>query len=490
MQKNGAMTWKDPAVAALIEKKKVFNKKVSLFINDVIHFKKMMNGWPSKFREEKGKITAPIPQEASTVISKLMSDYQEIGDEGKQLIGEQYSLFLARLKRRNQRTQKPQASPTAEAPAAQPAAPAPDLASQIKASEEYYLISEASNPLTRFFNQLLSPGIGLDSEAARIRKYRVSLLNTSADLYKGLKKLQSQIVKSGPQTILLSANLLDKVETDYIFISSGLQSFKEALPQGTEDDGGELPPTDRGTASAKGKSPGKAVKDQHEAKILAACASVITDVQSVINSPDFPHTDGLQHLIHLSQVFHNVTTESKLEMAGELASAYKEELAKTCEHHLIPLQNSFRDIQTHLLQRSNSTEKLQAVAQNFLGKWRHQLSPFDKTSAIRLDVYKLAGEARENVDTIMNELEKGLDSEIISPHIALIGQYIQLINAKIQVLKATTRGVSHHPQFMNMLQNRQLSDYNIKLSPKEQEKLKTLVESRRLREIEKMEKGK
>ena len=103
MQKNGAMTWKDPAVAALIEKKKVFNKKVSLFINDVIHFKKMMNGWPSKFREEKGKITAPIPQEASTVISKLMSDYQEIGDEGKQLIGEQYSLFLARLKRRNQR---------------------------------------------------------------------------------------------------------------------------------------------------------------------------------------------------------------------------------------------------------------------------------------------------------------------------------------------------------------------------------------------------
>ena len=109
MQKNGAITWKDPAVSALIEKKKVLNKKISLFINDVIHFKKMMNGWPSKFHEEKGKITMPIPQEASTVISKLMSDYQEIADESKQIVGEQYSLLLARLKRRNQRAQKPQA---------------------------------------------------------------------------------------------------------------------------------------------------------------------------------------------------------------------------------------------------------------------------------------------------------------------------------------------------------------------------------------------
>lgn len=489
MQKNGAMTWRDQAVSALIDKKKVLNKKISLFINDVIHFKKMMNGWPSKFHEEKGKITAPIPQEASTVIAKLMSDYQEIGDESKQIISEQYSIFLARLKRRNQRTQKPQAG-AAEAQPAPAAEPAADLSAQIKASEEYYLISEASNPLTRFFNQLLSPGIGLDSEAARIRKYRVSLLNTSADLYKGLKKLQSQIVKSGPQTILLAANLLDKVETDYIFIASGLQSFKDALPQGTEDDGGELPPTDKGEVSTKNKPLGKAVKNQHEAKILAACASVITDVQSVINSPDFPRTDGLQHLMHLAKVFHGASVEGKLEIAGELAHSYKEELAKTCTHHQIPLQNSFRDIQTYLLQNSSAQDKLQVVAQNFLGKWKHQLSPFDKTSAIRLDIYKLAGEARLNVDTIMNELEKGLNSEIISPHIVLVGQYLQLINAKIQVLKATTRGVSHHPQFMNMLQNRQLSDYNIKLSPKEKEKLQSLVESRRLREIEKMQRGK
>src|ERR1035441_7113917 len=114
MQKNGAMTWRDPAVAALIEKKKGLNQKISLFINDLIHFKKMMNGWPAKFHEEKGKITAPIPQEAATVISKLISDYQEIGDESKRIISEQYSLFLARLKRRNQRAQKPKAGPAAE----------------------------------------------------------------------------------------------------------------------------------------------------------------------------------------------------------------------------------------------------------------------------------------------------------------------------------------------------------------------------------------
>jgi len=485
MQKNGAITWRDPAVAALIEKKKVLNKRISTFINDVIHFKKMMNGWPSKFHEEKGKITQPIPQEASTVISKMMSDYQEIGSDSKKIIGEQYSLFLSRLKRRNQKSQsKPQVTPSVA-----PAAPETNLSEQINAGSDYYLISEASNPLTRFFSQLLSPGIGLDSESARIRKYRVSLLNTAADLYNSLKKLQLEIVKSGPQSILLSSNLLNKVESDYIFINSGLQSFKDILPEGIDDAGGNIPPPKNiGEKSHKSKSQADAVKDQHEAKIIQEVIDIITDVQSVINSPDFPATAGLQQIIILAKAFRAANQENKLKIADELFIVYRDEIAKTCAQHLIPPQNSFRDIQTYLVKNMSGSahDKLQAVAQNILGKWKHQISPFDKTSAFRLDIYKLAGEARVEIDKIMNYLEEGLNTEALEPHISKAGGLLRLINSKMHTLKAATRGVGYQPQFMNQLQSGQLSDYDIKLNPKEKTKLETRLENERLREIDKM----
>ena len=51
----------DPAQEKLRQSKAAWNKSVSAFINDVIHFKKLMNGWPSKYFKERSKITLPIP---------------------------------------------------------------------------------------------------------------------------------------------------------------------------------------------------------------------------------------------------------------------------------------------------------------------------------------------------------------------------------------------------------------------------------------------
>jgi len=484
MQKTAAKTYRDPAMNKLVQTKAAWNKQVSGFINDLIHLKKMMNGSPSKFFPERSSITKAIPADPAAIIGSLAGNFQDIAAKSSAIVQEQLDFATTRNKRKGQQTldllEKKHG----------PESPPPqgvDLANKINASEDYYLISEASNPLSRFWNQILSPGIGLDNEAARMRKYRVSLLNTSVALYKGLKKVQKHIVQSDPQSILLASNLLDKVETDYIFIASGLQSFKNVMPQGPEDDGGEIPPPDKGD----NKTPAEAVKEQHEAKILAKCNEIVADLQSIINSPDFPSTPGLQKLVSLAQAFHAAPVDGKLKLADEMIAVYQDEVDRTSDHFGMPRQGSFRGIQTVLLQNSPSAhDKLQAVAQNILGKWKHQISPFDKTSAIRLDIYKLAGEARENVNTIMDELEKGLDAETLVPHISLVGRYLQLINTKMQLLKSTTRGVGYQPQFMNLLQNRQLSDYNIKLSPKEKEKLRTLMEARRLRDIEKMQRGK
>jgi hypothetical protein len=55
----------DPVQEKLRQSKAVWNKEVSIFVNDLIHCKKLMNGWPSKFHMEKSFIKEPIPADPS-----------------------------------------------------------------------------------------------------------------------------------------------------------------------------------------------------------------------------------------------------------------------------------------------------------------------------------------------------------------------------------------------------------------------------------------
>src|SRR5512135_1467273 len=121
----------DPVQEKLRSDKASWNKDVSAFINDLIHIKKTMNGWPSKFFKERSRITQPIPADPGTVIGALAGDFQDIVNRGNAIIQEQ----IEYAKNRRQRRPKPAAPPVAggqsPAPTTPAPSPAPDLSQQL-----------------------------------------------------------------------------------------------------------------------------------------------------------------------------------------------------------------------------------------------------------------------------------------------------------------------------------------------------------------------
>jgi hypothetical protein len=143
----------DPAQEKLRQSKAAWNKDVSAFLNDVIHLKKMMNGWPSKYYKERSKITMPIPADPANILNSLANKFQELAQQGDAIAQQQAQYSQGRRKPRPQQAaetlnklDEKYGPTTPEAASLAPTTPAPaaDLTKQLGASWEkkYELVAE------------------------------------------------------------------------------------------------------------------------------------------------------------------------------------------------------------------------------------------------------------------------------------------------------------------------------------------------------------
>lgn len=179
----------DPIQQKLRDAKKDWNKKVSQFIDDLIHYKKLVNGQPNKFFKERSNIKNPIPADPNAILGSLLSDFQEIAQVGQAIISQQTQYSETRTK------SQPKPSVVTN----------PDLAHQLALLEEN-LISLGSNRLSRLLTKLKNPSIG-NSEKARSIRYRLAILDDCAKIYKQLNKFQVEIVKSSDNSIKEAYNI-------------------------------------------------------------------------------------------------------------------------------------------------------------------------------------------------------------------------------------------------------------------------------------------
>lgn len=214
----------DPAQQKIRDSKKIVNKEISAFIDNLIHFKQMMNGKPSKFFQEKSSIKEPIPADPVTIIGSLAGDFQDINQKISNIVRQQ----LDYSKTRRQKQPKLKILPSATT-----VQPQNDLSKQLEAFQKYELIAEGSNSISRFFTRLLTPTFGV-SEEARIRKYRITLLDNCVKIYKNMGKLQVEIVKSSPESITNSYKLLHEIWNEWILVYRGLSAYKLNMPKSTD----------------------------------------------------------------------------------------------------------------------------------------------------------------------------------------------------------------------------------------------------------------
>lgn len=172
--KNARSRSKDPKQEAIRAEKDSWNKDVSKLIDDMIHFKKMLNGYPSKFFQQRSKITNPIPIEPSQVLSMIAAEFSSISERANSISSHQEQYSSSRVKK-------------------------------------------ASSKLSRFFSYLKGPYFGSSPEALK-RRDRVSLLKYSSDIYYDFKDFNSEILKRDTNSIHSAKAIFNKLSNDiYVF---------------------------------------------------------------------------------------------------------------------------------------------------------------------------------------------------------------------------------------------------------------------------------
>lgn len=470
----------DPVQEKLRQNKALWNKEVSTFVNDLIHYKKLMNGWPNKFHKERSRIVDPIPADPATIIGSLAGDFAEIVNKGNSLIQEQVNYSKNRRKKQPKQLNLPLGQPQQPAaPVSTPAAPPPDLSKQLELplsasrqdeiikvasifEEKYFLESEASNPITRFFARLLTPTMGF-TDAAHIRKARMAMLDSCATVWKQLEKFQVQIVKSSEVSIADSYELLKDTYYEWAKVKSGYDVAKELLPKKVQDSGGkiETPSLPKEERDKKQQSapqqmpenfdaPDKTPEDQvdgdpklkegpnHGKMMTAAIANaIINDYAGVMRGGNFSQDLSEFSLLNSSIAKFKMEPDD-INNSLQLISAYRDVIGKLNAKYQTN-KATLRDIAADKSKKPvpPATAQLESVAQDFLKKWvgkvRHQLFS-GKTSALRLNAYKSADKMRKNIDKIMDHLEKGMDVEVLSP-------LIQEVNSEMMKVRATIRAM-------------------------------------------------
>lgn len=164
---------KDPKQEQIREAKDHWNKEVSTLIENLIHFKKMMNGYPSKFYQQRSKIINPLPIEPSKILSIISSDFSRIVENAN------------------------------------------SIGTYQKSYSDSKQIKQASSKVSRFFSYLRGPFFGSSSEAQK-RRDRIALLKYASDIYSSLKKLNSEILNRDLQSVHKSKVIFNKLTSDIL----------------------------------------------------------------------------------------------------------------------------------------------------------------------------------------------------------------------------------------------------------------------------------
>lgn len=462
----------DPVQEKLRLSKSTWNKEVSQFINDLIHYKKLMNGWPNKFHMEKSFIKDPIPSDPATIIGSLVGDFNELAQKGNEIVKQQLDYSKSRRKKQPQQLNLPLGEPTAPA--------APDLSKQLSlpsvAEVDYNFISESSNPLTRFIARRRNmTGFG-ESEGARIKQFRMSMLSHCAEMYKDLEKLQVQVLGKTNEEIFNAARIFAKSESDWFFFTEGIKTYKLSMTKVPIDTGGPIATPSKKEEEKQKTEPPVVVPEAPEAPetpIINPEVVSESDPLKIIDKTIAEYISAirlgkLKNYSNLEMVLLNynlASPDQKVKAASDFINAWE----KT--------KSSNPDL-------NSSEDQLQVVAQDFMKKWfrklKHKGLSSDKTSIFRLDVSRLAELIRKDLDKIMDSLEKTLDLEVMEKKASEISVNMMTIRELMNILLSTLKGIGFDDPFADMFNSKRFQELTKNMNEKQKKELRNKIENKRM----------
>lgn len=553
----------DPVQKVLRQTKKTWNKEVSSFIDNLIDFKKMVNGQPSKFFKQKSYIKDPVPGDPSTVLNHLAGNFQDLAQKGQNIVQQQLTYSQTRKKKQPKRKGMPM---PLQVEVLEPSVPTgTDLSKQLTAAMDANdLIVEGSTPVSRFFARLLAPTIG-SSPKVRIRRYRMSLLKSSLEVFKDLNRFQASITGSSPESIFEAIRILSKIENNWNFFKTGLKTYKGSDNK-SGDQGGRISFSDnridaiiadyQANAVQLGitkknklisyiirykKVIGAGSKSVDLPKLQDIIEIIIDEYNKIIFELNLKYGTQGKSLADLRKVadLNRVEPKSKptpvkTQVAPEalsgiladykyisnftninpkklysLIAAFKLNKDPVVIAQIVAEYNrllaelhtklgitgtSLRQIWEAKSAKANDLSgELESLGQYYVEKWlgklKHQLSPFDKTSAHRLEIYQTATKARETINAIMDSLENLLDVDKIEKLSDDVDKSIKEMQFLMSNLETTIRGGGFDKPFMDLLDKGKITQLSPDLNAKQKEHLERMIERRRLLELTNLYQG-
>lgn len=392
----------DPKQEALRQSKSVWNTEVSKFISNLINFKKMMNGAPSNFFPQKSKIQEPIPANPETIIGVLASDFTDIATKANNIAEQQIEYSRTRRKKQEQ-----------------------------QASDGKF----ASNPVTRFISKFkglpsLTPFLG-NKDKARLRSYRVSLLNLGARIWRDLRDLEGVVLNSSADA-LETAKLSKKIVSDFTAFSKSYELYKkEQLKDLSIEE--------------------KAITEPEQNLIDQTILDKLEDFANVFIITSFNNDYNVLPANQVTDIISliNKIKKGKLELIpqfnllyGKALDTVKEELIKKLidEPQLQPEINSATTFATL---KSIVLPLKKEARQNELGillkRLKHQLVP-GKMSAVALEASKKIEKFKNDVEDILDSLESTIDTGVLDEFVVSAQKQLVDIDSTINILTNKSLG--------------------------------------------------
>src|ERR1035437_5421045 len=89
----------DPVQQKLRSDKKAWSLEVKKFVDDIFAIKDVFNGRPSKLHTEKSSIKDPIPGDPANILSMMAAKFQEIVQNGNNIVQKQIDYSKNRRKK-------------------------------------------------------------------------------------------------------------------------------------------------------------------------------------------------------------------------------------------------------------------------------------------------------------------------------------------------------------------------------------------------------
>lgn len=256
------------------------------------------------------------------------------------------------------------------------------------------LISEGSNKLTRMWSYLKSPFLSDEN-----KKIRISLLKMCANMDKSLDDLESVILKSSPESIKEAAILFSNFENNVDRLSKTFYTLM-SLESLTKDD----PIIQEANLC---------IEDfKHLSNIKGVDSTIIDKVNQM--------TDKLES----SKDYNKIINQAKI-----ITDFHKNFLAAL---------NKKKSTNSESLLDLSKNEEVKQITANFVSKFvnktKHNLNPFNESSASRLSIYESIKFLRETFDMLMSELESKIDPEVFKKDLSEINSLVSEIKEKFKPL--------------------------------------------------------